>query len=167
MHHLSNTPPTSCNIGMLSPEAHGSQTGSSSVFLLHVALELPFALQSLLMAEHLPFLEMTNTTLVVLKIYGALAIGTCVGAVLCRSLPEFLPGKRAMALSLLVYHAIAAATLMTSPRFVPLSFGPLAESLTITPERSYAVLHGLAALGFASWWQVTLPYVAAAKGKFQ
>jgi len=138
----------------------------SSVFLLHVALELPFAIQGLLMGEQLPFIEMTNTTLVILKIYGALAIGTCVGAILCRGLPEFLPGKRAMALSLLVYHAIVAATLMTSPRFVPFSFGPMAEQFTITPERSYAVLHGLCALGFATWWQVTLPYVAAAKGKF-
>ncbi|KZO94214.1 hypothetical protein CALVIDRAFT_501800 [Calocera viscosa TUFC12733] len=138
----------------------------SSVFLLHVALELPFAIQGLFMGEQLPFIEMTNTTLVILKIYAALSLGTCVGAVLCRGLPEFLPGKRAMALSLLVYHAIVAATLMSAPRFVPFSFGPLAESLTVTPERSYAVLHGLAALGFAGWWQITLPYVAAAKGKF-
>jgi hypothetical protein len=40
---------------------------------------------------------------------------------------EYLPGKRATAICLLIYHTVAAGTLFRAPRFIPTSFGELAE----------------------------------------
>jgi hypothetical protein len=41
--------------------------------------------------------------------------------------PEFLPGKRALAIGLCVYHSIASTVLFQAPRFIPYSFGAFAE----------------------------------------
>lgn len=44
---------------------------------------------------------------------------------------EFMPGKRAMAISLCVYHSTVSTVLFNAPRFIPHSFGPLAESYVL------------------------------------
>ena len=41
---------------------------------------------------------------------------------------EFLPGKRALAIGLTVYHSVCSTILFQSPRFVPFSLGALAEA---------------------------------------
>ena len=41
---------------------------------------------------------------------------------------EFLPGKRALAVGLSLYHVTCSTVLFNAPRFIPHSFGPLAES---------------------------------------
>ncbi len=40
---------------------------------------------------------------------------------------EYLPGKRAFSINLMIYHTIAAGSLFQAPRFIPVSFGTLAE----------------------------------------
>jgi hypothetical protein len=45
---------------------------------------------------------------------------------------EFMPGKRAVAISLCVYHSTVSTVLFNAPRFIPHSFGPLAESYVLT-----------------------------------
>ena len=40
---------------------------------------------------------------------------------------EFLPGKRAFAIGLCVYHTVCSTILYQAPRFIPQSFGPLCE----------------------------------------
>ena len=40
----------------------------SAIFLLHIALEIPVAVQGLLSPSSLPFLQLNNTTLVILKV---------------------------------------------------------------------------------------------------
>lgn len=40
----------------------------SAVFLLHIAVEIPIAIQGLWAPAQLPFLELNNTTLVMLKV---------------------------------------------------------------------------------------------------
>ncbi len=40
---------------------------------------------------------------------------------------EFLPGKRALAMGLCVYHSSASTVLYYAPRFIPYSFGPFFE----------------------------------------
>ena len=41
---------------------------------------------------------------------------------------EFLPGKRALAIALCVYHATVSTVLFNAPRFIPHTFGAIAES---------------------------------------
>lgn len=135
----------------------------SVVFLLHIAIEAPFALQGIWAGHSLPFIQLTNTTLVLLKMYSALLLASCLASLLCFNLPEFLPGKRAFAIQLLIYHTIAATILFQSPRFVPHSFGPLAESLSVTPEKIWGAIHGLVSLGVGMWWQFTLGYAKLVK----
>ncbi|KAG8774595.1 hypothetical protein FRC12_001894 [Ceratobasidium sp. 428] len=135
----------------------------SAVFLLHIAVEAPFALQGILAGQTLPFIQLTNTTLILLKMYSAMLLASCLASLLCFNLPEFLPGKRAFAIQLLIYHSVAAAMLFQSPRFIPHSLGSLAESVAITPEKIWGTLHGMISVGLGLWWQFTLPLVKHAK----
>ncbi|KAI0822944.1 hypothetical protein BC628DRAFT_1421339 [Trametes gibbosa] len=133
----------------------------SVVFLLHIALDVPMAIQGLWSPLNLPFLQLNNTALVFIKLYAALATGTCIAALLCFGLPEFLPGKRALAIALCIYHVTCSTVLFNAPRFIPHSFGALAESYRATPEIVWGTLHGLVGLGFAVWWQATVQLAAA------
>ena len=45
-----------------------------------------------------------------------------------RAPTEFLPGKRALAIGLCIYHVTCSTILFNAPRFIPHSLGPLAES---------------------------------------
>ena len=45
-----------------------------------------------------------------------------------RANPEFLPGKRALAIALCVYHTVASTILYQAPRFIPHTFGAWFES---------------------------------------
>lgn len=60
---------------------------SSTAFLLHVALEIPFAVQGLFSSRNLPFVDATNTTLVMVKMYASLSLASCVAAVMMYTLP--------------------------------------------------------------------------------
>ncbi|KAH9941585.1 uncharacterized protein BXZ73DRAFT_97974 [Epithele typhae] len=133
----------------------------SLIFLLHIALDVPMAVQGLWSPLSLPFLQLNNTALVFIKMYASLVGGTCVAALLSFNLPEFLPGKRAFAIALCVYHATVSTVLFNAPRFIPHTFGPVFEAYKATPEHVWGCLHGILGLLFAIWWQVTLPYVAA------
>ncbi|KAI0696829.1 hypothetical protein BC835DRAFT_1340852 [Cytidiella melzeri] len=132
----------------------------SVIFLLHIALDIPVVIQGLWSPAALPFLELNNTALVFIKLYAALAGGMCAAALLCFSLPEFLPGKRALAIGLSLYHVTCSTVLFNAPRFIPHSFGPLAESIKVTPEIVWGVLHGFMGLGFGAWWQLTVQITA-------
>ncbi|KAF8920102.1 hypothetical protein CPB85DRAFT_1428927 [Mucidula mucida] len=138
----------------------------SVVFLMHAALEIPLAIQGVWAPATLPFMQLTNTTLVVLKLYSALLLSSCVMAFLCFNLPEFLPGKRALAIALCIYHSTSSTILYQAPRFIPYSFGPLFEQYRVTPEAVWGTIHGLLGLGMVVWWQLTL-YLTAIPGRAQ
>jgi hypothetical protein len=85
--------------------------------------------------------------------YATLVLGICIVALLCYPLPgelsqllrvrghidviergymlEFLPGKRALAIGLCVYHSVVSTVLLQAPRFIPFSFGPSFEASVI------------------------------------
>ncbi|KAK0527764.1 hypothetical protein OC834_004297 [Tilletia horrida] len=131
------------------------------IWVLHIFLELPLGIIALFFTRSLPFLDMTNTTLVLLKLFGGLITGMAVGALLVAALPDVLPGKRALVVSLVIYHAAASTILLQAPRFIPHSFGTAAEKLSITPEHIWGCFHGFLTLAFTAWWQITLPQTAA------
>ncbi|TFK68321.1 hypothetical protein BDN72DRAFT_841893 [Pluteus cervinus] len=135
----------------------------SAVFLLHIALEIPIALQGIYSPGALPFIQLNNTAVVFLKLYASLVLATCIASLLCFGLPEFLPGKRALALSLCVYHTICSTVLYNAPRFIPYSFGVFMEGYRVTPENVWGTLHGIVGLALVFWWQATLPYTAMAR----
>ncbi|OBZ67605.1 hypothetical protein A0H81_12374 [Grifola frondosa] len=95
-----------------------------------------------------------------LQLYAALVAGTCIASLLCFGLPEYLPGKRALAMALCFYHVTCSTILYGAPRFIPYSFGALAESYRATPEIVWGTLHGLVGLGLAIWWQATVHITA-------
>ncbi|KAF5310593.1 hypothetical protein D9619_008241 [Psilocybe cf. subviscida] len=131
-------------------------TPFSAIFLLHIALEIPVAIQGIWSPSALPFQQLNNTALVLLKLYAALVLGTCIACLLCFRLPEWLPGKRALAIGLTVYHTVCSTILYQAPRFIPHSFGALAESWKITPEAVWGTAHGFVGLGMVVWWQATV-----------
>ncbi|KAA1472098.1 hypothetical protein DENSPDRAFT_838264 [Dentipellis sp. KUC8613] len=135
----------------------------SVVFLVHLLFETPLAVQGFIAPQTLPFLQLNNTTLVFIKLYSALVAGTCLSALLCYSLPEFLPGKRALGIGLCVYHSIASTIFFQAERFIPYSFGPFLEAYKFTPEILLGGLHGFLSLGILAWWQGTVAYAAAAR----
>ncbi|KAF8068702.1 hypothetical protein FPV67DRAFT_1668773 [Lyophyllum atratum] len=141
----------------------GARSSLAAVFLLHIALEAPIAIQGVWSPATLPFLQLNNTTLVVVKLYSALVLASCLTSLLCYPLPEFLPGKRALAMGLCIYHSIASTILFQTPRFIPHSFGPLMEQYNVTPEVLWGILHGLVGLGMVTWWQGTLQLTAMAR----
>ncbi|KAF9449823.1 hypothetical protein P691DRAFT_811634 [Macrolepiota fuliginosa MF-IS2] len=139
----------------------------SVIFLLHIALEIPVAFQGVWSPLTLPFIQLNNTTIVILKLYAALSLATCLIALLCFPLPDFLPGKRALAMGLCVYHSVASTVLFQAPRFIPHSFGDLAEQYKLTPEILWGTFHGLIGLGMVVWWQATVHLAAIARAASQ
>ncbi|EKM57546.1 uncharacterized protein PHACADRAFT_170797 [Phanerochaete carnosa HHB-10118-sp] len=133
----------------------------SVIFLLHIALEVPVAIQGLFSPMSLPFLQMNNTAAVFIKLYAALSAGICAACLLCFGLPEFLPGKRALAIGLTIYHVTCSTILYNAPRFIPFSLGAIAEAYKITPENVWGTVHGFIGLGFVIWWQATVQLAAA------
>ncbi|KAF8813123.1 hypothetical protein BYT27DRAFT_7181699 [Phlegmacium glaucopus] len=128
----------------------------SAIFLIHVALEIPVAIQGIWTPSNLPFLQLNNTAVVILKLYASLVLASCITALLCYRLPEFLPGKRAFAIGLCVYHTVCSTILYQAPRFIPQSFGPLCEQFGITPETVWGTAHGIVGFGVVIWWQGTV-----------
>ena len=96
--------------------------------------------------------------------YATLVLGICIVVLLCYPLPgelghlcvyvaiergymlEFLPGKRALAIGLCVYHSVVSTVLIQAPRFIPFSFGASLEASVIrllvlrTHERTYKLI---------------------------
>ncbi|KAF9478952.1 hypothetical protein BDN70DRAFT_879350 [Pholiota conissans] len=132
------------------------QSPLSVIFLVHIALEIPVAIQGIWSPASLPFMQLNNTAVVFLKMYSALVLGSCIASLLCYNLPEFLPGKRALAIGLTVYHTVCSTILYQAPRFIPHSFGALAEAWKVTPETVWGTAHGVVGLGMVVWWQGTV-----------
>ncbi|EAU89578.1 hypothetical protein CC1G_02467 [Coprinopsis cinerea okayama7 len=146
----------------------------SVVFLLHIALEFPIVVQGLFYPASLPFLQLNNTALVLVKpcelYHGTfvlfstwcafqlvlLAAPVPNPATISRHVVEFLPGKRALAIALCVYHTACSTVIYQAPRFIPHTFGPAAEALKITPENIWGTLHGIVGLTMVIWWQGTV-----------
>jgi hypothetical protein len=102
-------------------------------------------------------------------------------------MPEFFPGKRALAIGLCVYHSAVSTVLFQAPRFIPFSFGAFFEASVwfhllraphtpelilpalrasrykVTPEIVWGCMHGFLGLGFVTWWQGTVAYTQMMK----
>ncbi|KAN0065100.1 hypothetical protein ACQY0O_001596 [Thecaphora frezii] len=137
------------------------------VWLLHAALEFPLAAVGLFMTQSIQFEGMNNTVAVLIKLFSALSLSLSLACLLLYTLPDYLPGKRAVAILLLFYHGIASSVLLNAHPFTGFTLGSAFKvgDYQLTPEKLAGVLHGLLALMVTSWWQATLGQVkAAARG---
>ncbi|KAJ4466992.1 hypothetical protein J3R30DRAFT_3579759 [Lentinula aciculospora] len=142
------------------PPAAALRSPLAVIFLLHIALEMPIAIQGLFSPTSLPFIQLNNTSIVLLKMYASFALGISVTSLLAYSLPDFLPAKRALALGLCVYHSVVSTVLFQAPRFIPHTFGAFAEANKVTPEIVWGTAHGIVGLGMIFWWQATVGMTA-------
>ena len=55
-------------LSLLSNLTEGDLTWRSAIFLMHVALEIPIAVQGVYTPSNLPFLQLNNTAVVILKV---------------------------------------------------------------------------------------------------
>ncbi|KAI3628856.1 hypothetical protein CBS14141_000559 [Malassezia furfur] len=137
-------------------------------WLLHVILELPMGILAFLSPRDLPFGDLTPTTVLLL---GSFLIASSVSCLLMFGLPDFLPGKRAFAVQLLLFHAIVSSVFFQlDPHIIQLELPPFfAETLhgdeileKVPIQMIVGVLHGLLSLLITVWWQATIPLVKGA-----
>lgn len=63
-----------------------------------------------------------------LRLASQVRLYSSLGTLFTDPYPEFLPGKRALAIGLCIYHVTCSTVLYNAPRFIPHSFGAMAEA---------------------------------------
>ncbi|KAJ1026134.1 hypothetical protein NDA18_003793 [Ustilago nuda] len=135
------------------------------LWLLHTAMEGPLAFIALFFTDGLAFKdEITNTMAVVIKMYATLALSLTIVSLLLYGLPDYLPGKRAAAILLLLYHGVASSVLLNAEPFVDFTFPDKLAKQGVRVETVFGVAHGLLSLLTVSWWQASLASVKAQSG---
>ncbi|SNX84945.1 uncharacterized protein MEPE_03654 [Melanopsichium pennsylvanicum] len=146
--------------------------GHASVFsalnimwLLHAALEGPVAFIGLFFTHGLHFKdEITNTMAVIIKLYATLSLSLSIVCILLYGLPDYLPGKRAAAILLLLYHGVASSVLLNAEPFIDFAFPERLAQHGVRVETIAGVAHGIMSLITVSWWQASLGAVRAYGG---
>ncbi|OZJ04940.1 hypothetical protein BZG36_02642 [Bifiguratus adelaidae] len=120
-------------------------------FMLHALFELPLALICFIKPEMWPVTNQTVSSLVSIKMWAITVISLSLPSMLAISMPDTMPGKRAIGLGLMTYHALFAIT------FMQLREAPVLEqpSSKVTAEFTVMVLHTILFLLFATWWQTS------------
>ncbi|CDR88504.1 uncharacterized protein SPSC_04331 [Sporisorium scitamineum] len=152
--------------------AFASPQGAASVFsalniiwLLHAALEGPVSFIGLFFTRSLHFKDdITNTVAVIIKLYATLALSLSIICMLLYGLPDYLPGKRAAAILLLLYHGVASSVLLNADPFIDFAFPEILAKHGVTVEAVAGVAHGFMSLLTVSWWQASLGAVRAYGG---
>jgi hypothetical protein len=202
------------------------------MFLLHIALEAPLAIQGMFAPQALPFLEATNTTLVMIKVrlqcisegeihlahrFFPLALCSAIGGLMYHGASRVCSSRQVTLVSLLnhakptnISHSphrvspwktrvrrrsdgiphlgrrniIQRSSICTqdlwsadgevslSSRLLEISPGidgdasPFHDSMRLTPENTWGLLHAVLGLGFAVWWQVSAQFLQLAHVNF-
>ncbi|CBQ73689.1 conserved hypothetical protein [Sporisorium reilianum SRZ2] len=150
-----------------SPQAGGVSVFSALniIWLLHAALEGPISFIALFFTRSLQFKdEITNTMAIVLKLYATLSLSLSIICMLLYGLPDYLPGKRAAAILLLLYHGVASSVLLNAEPFIDFAFPQMLAKHGVTVEAVAGVAHGFMSLLTVSWWQASLGAVRAYGG---
>ncbi|TKY85372.1 hypothetical protein EX895_005534 [Sporisorium graminicola] len=135
------------------------------IWLLHAALEGPISFIGLFFTRSLQFKdEITNTMAVVIKLYATLSLSLAIICMLLYGLPDYLPGKRAAAILLLLYHGVASSVLLNAEPFIDFAFPELLAKHGVRVEAVAGVAHGFMSLLTVSWWQSSLGSVRAYGG---
>ncbi|WFD32347.1 hypothetical protein MSPP1_003392 [Malassezia sp. CBS 17886] len=133
-------------------------------WLIHVALELPMGIFGFFSPSSIPFVEITPATALVMKLLASFLVASSVGALLCYGLPDYLPGKRAFAVQLLIAHTIIAVLFFYVDRSlfnyqypaVVVHAIPAVEKIPIVTLA--CIMHAVVAVLVVAWY-ATLPAV--------
>ncbi|GAC75126.1 hypothetical protein PANT_14c00050 [Moesziomyces antarcticus T-34] len=132
------------------------------LWLLHAAIEAPVAFIGLFLTRGLAFKdEINNTMSIIIKMYATLALALSIVCLLLYGLPDYLPGKRAAAILLLLYHGVASSILLNAEPFVDFVFPEILAKHGVRVETVFGVAHGILSLLTVSWWQASLGSVKA------
>lgn len=99
-----------------------------------------------------------------MQLYSTLALSLSIVCVLLYGLPDYLPGKRAAAILLLLYHGVASSVLLNAEPFIEFAFPEWLTQHGVRVESIAGVAHGLLSLLTVSWWQASLGSVKAQNG---
>lgn len=176
-----------------SPQGAGASVFSAFniIWLLHAATEAPVAFIGLFFTHSLSFKDkINNTTAVIIKVsfrtasfalrlksstdyvapfflvqlYATLALSLSIICILLYGLPDYLPGKRAAAILLLLYHGVASSVLLNAEPFIDFAFADVLAKHGVRVETVAGVAHGFMSLMTVSWWQASLGAVRAYGG---
>lgn len=95
------------------------------------------------------------------QLYATLALSLSIICLLLYTLPDYLPGKRACAILLLLYHGVASSVLLNAEPFIDFAFPEVLAKQGVRVETIAGVAHGLLSLLTVSWWQASLGAVKA------
>lgn len=104
-------------------------------------------------------IKMENT-----QLYATLALSLSIICILLYGLPDYLPGKRAAAILLLLYHGVASSILLNAEPFIDFAFADALSKHGVRVETIAGVAHGFMSLMTVSWWQSSLGAVRAYGG---
>jgi len=93
--------------------------------------------------------------------FSALSLSLAIICLLLYGLPDYLPGKRAAAIMLLLYHGAASSILLNAEPFIEFAFHESLAKHGVRVETIAGVAHGLLSLITVSWWQASLGAVKA------
>lgn len=96
--------------------------------------------------------------------FSALSLSLSLICLLLYGLPDYLPGKRAAAIMLLLYHGAASSILLNAEPFIDFAFPDVLAKAGVRVETISGVAHGLLSLLMVSWWQASLGAVKAQAG---
>ena len=98
------------------------------------------------------------------QLYATLALSLSIVCVLLYGLPDYLPGKRAAAILMLLYHGVASSVLLNAEPFIDFAFSESLAKHGVRVETIAGVAHGIMSLVTVSWWQASLGAVRAYGG---
>lgn len=93
--------------------------------------------------------------------WSSLALALSLVCLLFYSLPDYLPGKRAAAILLLLYHGVVSSVLLNADSIVDFAFPERFAKHGVRLESIFGVAHGILSLMTVSWWQASLGSVQA------
>lgn len=93
--------------------------------------------------------------------FSTLSLSLSIICLLLYGLPDYLPGKRAAAILLLLYHGVASSVLLNAEPFIPFNFPANFAQHGVRVESILGIAHGLLSLLTVTWWQVSLGSVQA------
>ncbi|WFD42967.1 hypothetical protein MPSI1_001618 [Malassezia psittaci] len=140
-------------------------------WLVHVIMELPMGILAFLSPADLPVRDLTPSTVLLARVLGAFLIASSISSLLMFGLPDFLPGKRAAAVQLLLFHAIVSSIYLQLDNDVlhvqlPAVLANNSHVQEILSKVSISsivgILHGVLSLLITVWWQATIPQVKGA-----
>ncbi|PKI85794.1 hypothetical protein MVES_000287 [Malassezia vespertilionis] len=121
-------------------------------WLVHVIIELPMGLIGFFAPFEIPLHGITPTAALPIRLLACFLIASSVACVLVAGLPDYLPGKRAFAIQIMLFHALVGLVFLhLDPAVLRATLPPQVIAFVPVLARAplpklVAILHGLISL---------------------